>query len=53
MLASILSQEDFNIQKQLTIILITTEKLPYKYKLKLRDICKKYPWIKVSYLDED
>lgn len=52
-LNSLLNQKNFDIEKNLTLILLTTDRLTNKYKNKLNDYTHQYPWIKVSYLDDD
>lgn len=52
-LESLVNQKNFDLNENLTFILLTTEKLPKIYKKKLTIYEKKYPWIKVSYLDEN
>lgn len=52
-LESLLNQKKYDITKRLTLILLTSEFLPEIYKKKLTEYQIKYPWIKVSYLDEN
>ncbi|MFW1808254.1 glycosyltransferase [Acinetobacter ursingii] len=52
-LASLVNQKDFDVENNLTLILLTAEMLPKKYKEKLEYFQNKYSWIKISYLSEN
>ena len=52
-LASLLNQNNFDINKNLTLIILTTNRLNSIYKEKLHGYCDTYSWIKVSYLNDD
>lgn len=52
-LESLKNQKGFDINKDLTLIILTTDLLNFKYREILNQYTKIYPWIKVSYLHEN
>lgn len=52
-LASLVNQKNFDINNNLTLIILTTDRLNVFYREKLNNYCDRYPWVKVSYLNDD